>query len=121
MALKQTLSQSRPGNERIVASALRSPVSLSKNLNRLLSAAVVSPWFQSLLLSDPAAALAAGYNGEEFLLTPAEYAAVTSLRASTLRDFATQLLHALTPVTDNDALDALKAQPGFDVAEAIRQ
>src|SRR5690606_28666155 len=99
MALKQTLSQSLPGNERFVASVVRSPVSLSKNLNRLLSASVVSPWFQSLLLSDPAAALAAGYNGEDFELTPAEYAAVTSLRASTVRDFAAQLLHALRHIT----------------------
>lgn len=100
MALGQILSQSLSRNEHFVAPVTRAPVShppasLSKNLNRLLSAAVVSPQFRGLLLSDPVTALAAGYNGENFQLTPAEYAAVTSLRVGTIREFATQLLHLL--------------------------
>ena len=92
MALGQILTRSLSRNERFEATTTRAPASLSKNLNRLLSAAVVSPRFQQLLLTDPASALAKGYNGEEFHLTPPEYAAVTSLRVNSIRDFATQLL-----------------------------
>lgn len=77
------------------ASTSRPSRTLSKDLNRLISAAVVSPRFQTLLLSDAAAAITAGYNGEKFQLTPAEYTAVTSLRVSTVRDFAVQLLNIL--------------------------
>jgi hypothetical protein len=96
---------------------MRSPASLSKNLNRLLSAAVVSPRFQRLLLSDPVAALAAGYNGENFQLTPAEYAAVTSLRVSTVRDFAAQLLRLLQYATGDSANYAPEAKSDFRFAK----
>ncbi len=41
----------------------------SKELNRILSAAVVSRRFRNLLLSDAAAALHSGYNGETFELS----------------------------------------------------
>jgi hypothetical protein len=104
MALGQILTQSLTRNEhpatqpRRVASqpALsQGAVALSKNLNRLLTAAVINPRFRGLLLADPATALKAGYNGEIFALTPAEYAAVISLRATTMRDWAAQLLTAL--------------------------
>jgi len=77
------------------APAAQPVASLSGNLNRLLSAAIVNPHFQRLLLTNPVAALAAGYNGETFQLTQAEYAAVTSMCVNTLRDFATQLLRIL--------------------------
>ena len=100
MALGQILTQSLSRSH--IAPAARStaphaPVTLSKNLNRLICAAVVSPHFRTLLLSDPVAALAADYNGEEFQLTPAEYAAVTSLRVTTINDFAAQLLQVMQP------------------------
>jgi hypothetical protein len=122
MALGQILSQSLSRSEHCVAPVSRpavthSPASLSKNLNRLLSAAVVSSRFRRLLLSDPAAALALGYNGENFPLTPAEYAAVTSLRASTMRDFAAQLLYILQYASGGDVLHAPEAQPEFHFAE----
>lgn len=74
--------------------AMRTPPTLSKNLNRLLSAAVVSPRFCHLLLSDPHAALVLGFNGETFQLTQAEIHAVTSVRVGTIRDFAKQLMVA---------------------------
>lgn len=100
MALGQILTRSLARNEQRMAQANRpvathSPAPLSKNLNRLICAAVVSPRFRALLLSDPVAALASGYNGENFQLTPAEYAAVTSLHVTTMRDFAAQLVHVM--------------------------
>lgn len=76
---------------------------LSGNLNRLLSAAIVNPRFQRLLLTNPVAALAAGYNGETFQLTQSEYAAVTSLCVATLREFAAQLLLISQAVSPSSA------------------
>jgi len=64
----------------------------SESLNRLISAAVVSPRFCRQLLSDPAAALATGYNGERFALTSEEAHLVSSIRATSLRSFAAQLV-----------------------------
>ncbi|GIV78600.1 MAG: hypothetical protein KatS3mg050_2994 [Litorilinea sp.] len=64
----------------------------SSEVNRLLSAALVSRRFCHLLLTDPAAALAAGYNGEHFDLTPEERARILAIQAKSLQDFAAQLL-----------------------------
>ena len=126
MVFGQILSQSLSRDEHFVAPAMRSlaspsPASLSKNLNRLLSAAVVSPRFRCLLLSDPIAALAAGYNGESFQLTPAEYAAVTSLRVGTVPDFAAQLLRMLQCATGDAVLCAPEAQADLRFAEFATQ
>ena len=125
MALGQILSQSISRNEHFVAPVRRAPAanaptSLSKNINRLISAAVVSARFQRQLLTDPVAALAAGYNGEKFQLTPVEYAAVTSLRVSTVRDFAAQLLRALQYANDA-TLFPQEAQVDYRFAEVTRQ
>ncbi|HXF60440.1 MAG TPA: hypothetical protein VNK95_02415 [Caldilineaceae bacterium] len=129
MALGQILSQSlarhEPRHKQGIAPAMRSAAPsggmLSRNLSRLISAAVVSPRFCQLLLSDPAAALAAGYNGESFLLTPAEYEVVTSLRVNSIRDFAVQLLHMLQSATGEAALYAPEAQADFRFAEVGTQ
>ena len=126
MGLGQILSQSLSRNEYRVAPAMRSsvshsPASLSKNLNRLLSAAIVSPRFCCLLLSNPVAALAAGYSGESFQLTPVEYAAVTSLRVGTVRDFAAQLLHALQCASGDTALYDTETQADLHFAEIPTQ
>src|SRR5678815_2359342 len=64
----------------------------SKDLNRMLSAAVVSQRFRTLLLSDPQAALHNGYQGESFELSESERNAVLAIRAGDLREFAAQLL-----------------------------
>jgi hypothetical protein len=64
----------------------------SKELNRMLSAAVVSRRFRNLLLSDPEAALHSGYNGESFELSERERTAILAIQAGTLRDFAAQLM-----------------------------
>ena len=60
-------------------------------LSRLVTAAVVNRGFCDLLLTSPAAALAAGYSGESFHLAPEEWELVVSIRASSLTDFAIQL------------------------------
>ena len=92
MALNNILTTSSTRNAPISPPARRAPASLSDNLNRLISAAVVSTHFRTLLFADPVKALATGYNGEKFHLTAAEFAAVTSIRVNTVRDFAAQLL-----------------------------
>jgi hypothetical protein len=60
-------------------------------LGRLIAAAVVDHEFRDLLLTNSAAALAAGCNGELFHLMPEERELVVSIRASSLVDFAEQL------------------------------
>lgn len=62
-----------------------------KELSRLISAAVVSREFCNLLLADPAVALVTGYNGEAFHLATEEQELITSIRATSLADFAKQL------------------------------
>ena len=119
MALGQILSNSLSRNERFEATTTRPPASLSKNLNRLLSAAVVSPRFQQLLLTDPSAALAMGYNGEKFHLTPPEYAAVTSVRVNSIREFATQLLRKFQSATVENTPYISESQVDFRMADAI--
>jgi hypothetical protein len=121
MALGHILSQSLSRNEHFTAPAKHSPMPLSKNLNRLVCAAVVNPGFQGLLLSDPVAALAAGYNGENFQLTPAEYKAVTSLRVRTVNDFAAQLLNMLQHASADDTHYLREAQADFRYAEVATQ
>lgn len=64
----------------------------STEINRLLTAAVVSRRFCQLLLANPVAALTAGYRGESFRLNADEMRRVTAIRASSLQDFAQQLL-----------------------------
>ncbi len=62
-----------------------------KELSRLISAAVVNQRFCSLLLADPALALATGYGGEAFRLASEEQELILSIRATSLADFALQL------------------------------
>jgi hypothetical protein len=62
-----------------------------QELSRLLTAAVVNKKFQKLLLTDPAIALASGFNGERFRLGSEEKDRVLSIHAQSLEDFASQL------------------------------
>ena len=75
-----------------VSQPANQPVAGSREINRLLTAAVVSRRFRQLLLADPLAALHSGYNGENFRLTLDEVNLVQSIHATTLPDFAAQLL-----------------------------
>ena len=60
-------------------------------VSRLLTAAVINRSFRSMLLNDSAKAIAGGYHGERFQMGSAETHQVTSIHASTLAEFATQL------------------------------
>lgn len=60
-------------------------------VSRLLTAAVINAGFRSMLLADPAKAIASGYHGERFQLGSYETEQVSSIHASTLADFAAQL------------------------------
>jgi hypothetical protein len=64
---------------------------LSSELTRLVSAAVVSEEFCHLLLTNPALALAGGYNGTLFQLGVDERNLVLSTRGASLADFVRQL------------------------------
>ena len=58
----------------------------------MINAAVISKEFCSLLLNNPAHAMASGYHGESFSLTPYEEKLVLSIRATSLNEFAVQLM-----------------------------
>jgi hypothetical protein len=60
-------------------------------LSRLISAAVINEKFCRTLLDNPAKALVAGYGGESFHLPSEEKARISSIRATSLADFARQL------------------------------
>jgi hypothetical protein len=62
-----------------------------KELSRLLTAAVVNQKFCKLLLTNPAIAMATGYNGEPFTLASEERDLILSIHAKSLADFAMQL------------------------------
>jgi hypothetical protein len=61
-------------------------------LNRLLSAAVVSKNFRNLLLTSPEIALTNGYQGETFNLSDAERSWLFSVKPNSLVDFAAKLV-----------------------------
>lgn len=68
----------------------------SREISRLLTAALVNHKFSDLLLTDARAALTTGYNGESFQLSPEETRLVLSIQASSLHDFASQLVTKTT-------------------------
>lgn len=61
-------------------------------LNRLITAALISQPFRNLLLTNPDTAVDEGYNGEIFRFTPEERELVVSIRATSLVDYARQLV-----------------------------
>ena len=61
-------------------------------VSRLLAAAVINRGFRDLLLTDPAQALAQGYQGETFPLDIKEKNLVLSIQADSLSDFASQII-----------------------------
>jgi hypothetical protein len=62
-----------------------------KGLNQLVSAATVNGRFCNALLRNPAQALAVGYFGHSFSLTPEERDLVVGIQAQRLEDFAAQV------------------------------
>ena len=57
---------------------------------RLLTAAVVNIHFRQMLLANPGKAIASGYAGEAFRITTDEKQRLSSIRATSLADFASQ-------------------------------
>lgn len=64
----------------------------SRELVRLICAAVVSETFAKQLLTNPAAALRTGYLDEKFELPPEEQAIILAHQAKTLPELAQHLL-----------------------------
>ncbi len=75
----------------VSSSTATSDLITGKGLSRLLTAAVVNREFCNLLLSDPAIAVATGYNVEPFDLAADVQEMIFSIRATSLADFAEQL------------------------------
>jgi len=63
----------------------------SSEYSRILSAAVINSHFRQMLLNDPAKAISNGYNGEQFDIDKEEKVRLSTIRATSLADFATQL------------------------------
>jgi hypothetical protein len=61
--------------------------------SRILTAAVINTHFRQMLLNNPAQAINAGYAGEAFHLPVEDKKRVSSIRASSLAEFASQLVH----------------------------
>jgi hypothetical protein len=85
----------RPARETTIQRAnieLHSPN--GKELSRLITAAVINPGFRKTLLTNPAEAIANGFQGESFRLAIEEQNLVISIQADTLSDFARQLVNS---------------------------
>ena len=61
-------------------------------LNRLLSAAVVSKSFRNMLLTSPDIALASGYQGEKFDLSDADRSWLFSIKPTSLVELAANMV-----------------------------
>lgn len=79
-------------NPQALFQRIAQPKSKGKDLNRLISAAVVNQGFCNMLLANPERALSSGFNGEAFSLETEEHDLVMSIRAATLPEFAMQLV-----------------------------
>jgi hypothetical protein len=73
---------------------IRQTDSLPSNdeLNRMLSAAVVSKSFRNMLLTNPEIAVASGYQGETFNLSPEDQNWLYSIRPANLVDLAANMV-----------------------------
>jgi hypothetical protein len=65
--------------------------SSNDDLNRLLCAAVVSKSFRSMLMANPTLAASSGYQGETFNLNDEDQSWLSSVRPTSLVDFAANL------------------------------
>jgi len=66
--------------------------SRNDELNRLLSAAVVSKSFRNMLLMNPEIAVASGYQGESFNLSDEDRSWLFSMRPTSLVDLAANMV-----------------------------
>jgi hypothetical protein len=68
-----------------------------REINRMLSAAVVNKRFEKLLLTNPGLAIASGYAGETFNFNEKAQMRISSIHADSLQDFARQLIQVQEP------------------------
>lgn len=61
------------------------------DLNRLIAAAVIDREFCALLLTNPLRAIGEGYYGEYFQFSPETQAHISTIKASSLSEFARKL------------------------------
>jgi hypothetical protein len=90
------------------------PTSSASNmgeLSRLLTAAVVNRNFCNMLLTNPANALDAGYNGESFRLAKEEKALILSINAKSLTEFALKLTGSQNGDVRRDRSTDLRKRP----------
>jgi hypothetical protein len=64
---------------------------LQQEFSRLLTAAVINGSFRKALLNNPGAAISSGFGGEAFDLSADVVQRLSSIRANSLAEFATQL------------------------------
>jgi len=64
---------------------------IQQEISRLLTAAVINGSFRQALLSNPVAAISSGFGGEAFNLGADVVKRVSTIRATSLADFASQL------------------------------
>lgn len=72
-------------------SDMRVPDELSSSLIELICAAAINRSFCQTLLFNPDRAIASGFNGQSFPVTPQERTILNSIRAGTLQEFVDQL------------------------------
>ncbi len=64
---------------------------IEREYSRIMTAAVISERFRKLLLSNPQLAIKNGYAGEAFNLEKEESERISSIKASSLAEFAKQM------------------------------
>lgn len=64
---------------------------VQQECSRLLSAAVINGQFRQTLLSNPGLAISTGFGGEAFNLSSELKQSLSSIKASSLADFASQM------------------------------
>jgi hypothetical protein len=65
---------------------------IQQEFSRLLTAAVINGAFRQALLRDPSTAITSGFAGEAFNLSPDVVKRLSSIKANSLPEFATQLM-----------------------------
>lgn len=88
-------------------------LSSDREFNRLLTAAAVSHQFRERLLSDPARAVAAGFQGERFCLKPEDIQWLVSIQPSSLAELASRY------IARRSAPQHASTTPCFSIAEVI--
>jgi hypothetical protein len=77
-----------------------------KGLNQIVCAALINERFREVLLHHPARAIAAGYGGQSFSLTPEERDMVIGIRAERLEDWAAEIHNWISRSSHDGKLSA---------------